>query len=214
MANHYSHSIPPTPQPDMPPITPIMSNDSISPDEMLRKFPTASTSEFKNRLLRPMLKHCESQSSQTKPEQKMHDIQIAASIYAIIFGLITLGAWTTANGFSNQANCLAKAANVLNVMQLCTTTFVVRLIVNFHDHCMPYLVFAHILALRACTIIDMFKRPPFADTVYSLKHAMTSVRLYRRLLFLSSKKSLKISSFPWMQSTLLVQSKSRLWLPQ
>lgn len=90
-----------------------------------RKEPTTSATGTTSpglRYLRPFLEKCDSQSK-AKPEQKMHDIQIAASIYAIIFGLITLGAWTTANGFANQANCLARTSNILNLLSLCATEF-------------------------------------------------------------------------------------------
>lgn len=96
----------------------VSSTLTVMPEGLQK--PTVTTPEYisqRQRLFQPLLEKCESPSS-SKPEQKMWDIQIPASIYAIIFGIITMAAWTTSNGFSNQANCLAKTANKLSLAQL------------------------------------------------------------------------------------------------
>ena len=158
-----------------------------------RKPPQQSCSRHSNDL--PALSYRSVSHSSTKPEQKMYDIQIAASIYAIIFGLITLGAWTTSNGFSNQANCLARTANILSLMALCTTPFGVSAIFHNkaakqlidpigreHDRCMPCApnIFVKILWRRSARpdrFSQGFRRHlPEPDKDFGKSYGKTSLR--------------------------------------
>jgi hypothetical protein len=51
--------------------------------------------------------------------------KFTALALAMAFGLVTIGAWKTSDAYTKQGNCLARSANIFNMLALCTTPFAV-----------------------------------------------------------------------------------------